>query len=57
MNCYHYTFVYIDDIYVDTSVYIRNSCVDTYVYIDLFNKFGNICIELTFDLCICRIIA
>ena len=56
-NCYLYTFVYIDNIYVDTSVYIGNSCVDTSVYIQLFNKFGNLGIELTFDLCICRIIA
>ena len=56
-NCYHFTFVYIDNIYVDTSVYIGNSCVDISVYIQLFNKFGNLCIELTFDLCICKIIA
>ena len=44
-------------VYVDTSVHIGNSSVDTSVYIQLFNKFGNLCIELTFDLCICRIIA
>ena len=56
-NCYLYIFVYIDNIYVDASLYIGNSCVDTSVYIQLFNKFGNLCIELTFDLCICRIIA